>query len=145
MKTEVYYSPEGEPSVWVTGQQPEGYLTAAEWMAANPAPALDPADFNPGSAYEKRSGQWWKIRFSKKDFLLLCGLNQVAALNTAINNKNALAKTVHDLLFASDFIDVTDPATIQMVHILASPEAGAILSAEQAAEVLKGQLYEEES
>jgi hypothetical protein len=31
-----YYSPGGNPEVWVEGTQPEGYLTEEEWNALHP-------------------------------------------------------------------------------------------------------------
>ena len=125
-------------------------LEAYDWTAIGdvliggklpPAPTPDPAEFNPGPDYEKRGDEWWKIRFSKKDLLLLCGIQQVIALNTAINSGNALAKTVHDLLFASEFIDVTDPATVQMIEMLASETAGSVLTNDDAARILQGVKY----
>lgn len=102
-------------------------------------------EFNPGPDYQKIDGAWVKTRFSKKDFLLLCGIPLVTALNTAINAGNALAKTVHDLLFASEYIDLTDPATIQMLQLLTTAEAGGVLTEAQAQTILKGVIYEEEA
>ena len=93
---------------------------------------------SPGGDYSLIDGRWIKVRFSKKDFLLLCGIPQVAALNGAINAGNLMAKTIHDLLFAAEYIDVTDPATIQMVGLLASETAGHVLTQEQAATILQG-------
>jgi|GEM_PF-2976333 len=104
--------------------------------------APEPAPASPGDDYIFRDGDWWKLRFSKKDFLLLCGLPQIVKLNTAISAGNALAQTVHDLLFAADYIDVTDPATIQMVQMLTTEAAGSVLTAEQAAAILQGVKYE---
>lgn len=98
--------------------------------------------FNPGSDYEERDGEWWKIRFTKKEYLLLCGIAQVGALNAAINAGNVLAKTIHDLLMAADYIDVTDLDTIQMVQLLTTEPAGSVLTAEQAADILQGVKYE---
>lgn len=99
-------------------------------------------DLRPGDDYDLVDGQWMRHRFTKKDFLLLCGIAQVAALNTAINAGNALAKTVHDLLSVSDYIDVTDPDTTALVNLLTTAEAGSVLTAKQAAEILKGVPYD---
>ena len=63
------------------------------------------------------------------------------ALNQAINSGNPLAKTIHDLLVTSEYIDVTDPATIQMVGLLATEAAGSVLSESQAAQILQGVPY----
>lgn len=106
-------------------------------------PGLDPP--SPDHVWDEPAGRWVKIRFTKKEFLLLCGIPQVAGLNAAINAGNVMAKTVHDLLFASEYIDVTDQATIQMVGLLTTEEAGSVLTAAQAAEILKGAPYVAES
>jgi hypothetical protein len=128
----------------------EALLEAHDWTAIGdvliggdlpPAPEPDPMEFDPGPDYIKRNDEWWKVRFSKKDFLLLCGIAQVTALNTAISSGNALAKTIHDFLFASEFIDVADPATVQMVQMLASSAAGSVLTNEDAARILQGVKY----
>lgn len=99
----------------------------------------------PGPDYDwdEDAGQWIRKRFTKKDFLLLCGIRQVAALNAAISAGSAMAKTVHDLLFASEYIDVSDPATGQLVQLLTTPEAGSVLTAAQAAEILKSAPYDQ--
>lgn len=99
-------------------------------------------DQRPGDDYDLVDSQWVRHRFTKKDFLLLCGIPRVAALNAAINAGNVLAKTVHDLLFASEYIDVTDPDTVQMVQLLTTAEAGSVLTAEQATDILKGTIYD---
>lgn len=99
-------------------------------------------DLRPGRDYDLVDDQWVRHRFTKKAFLLLCGISQVAALNAAINAGNTLAKTVHDLLAVSDYIDVTDPDTIQLVQLLTTTEAGSVLTAKQAAEILKGVPYD---
>ena len=31
-----YYSPDGNPEVWIEGTQPEGYLTEEEWQELHP-------------------------------------------------------------------------------------------------------------
>ena len=97
---------------------------------------------SPGPEYEWRDNEWWKVRFSKKDFLLLCGIPQIAHLNT-VRRDNAMAETVYTLLMAADFIDVTDPATAQMVGLLATGAAGNVLTAEDAARILAGRKYVE--
>jgi len=102
-------------------------------------------DLRPGPDYDLIDGQWIRRRFSKKDFLLFCGLSKVVALNASINAGNALAKTVHDLLFAAEYIDLSDPATAQMLSLLADEQTGNIFSAEEVAAILKGQAYEPES
>lgn len=103
-------------------------------------PSLDPPSSD--HDWDESTAQWIKKRFSKKDFLLLCGIMRVAALNAAISAGNALAKTVHDLLFASEYIDVTDENTGQLVQILTTTEAGSVLTEAQAAEILKGVPYD---
>ncbi len=140
----IYVNPDtGNHEIWADGDQPAGYITPEEWAAAHPVPEPEPAPFNPGPEYVERADGWWKIRFSKKDFLLLCGVPRVVALNTAIAGGNMLAKTVHDLLFAAEYVDVTDPDTVQMIRLLTTPDAGSVLTAEQAAAILTGVKYEE--
>lgn len=100
--------------------------------------AYDPALDSPGPDYRLIGGVWTKVIFSKKDFLLKCGLNQVARLNLAIAGGNPLAKTVHDLMFASEYIDLTDPATAQMLTILTTGEAEKVLTAAEVSQILTG-------
>lgn len=97
---------------------------------------------SPGPEYQLREDGWHKTIFTKKDFLLRCGLAKVAALNGAINSGNVMAKTVHDLLFASEYIDVTDPATVQLVNLMATEGLNSIFTAEEAAAILAGEKYE---
>ncbi len=96
---------------------------------------------SPGSDYQFRDGAWIKTRFTKKEFLLLCGLPQVVKLNQAINGGNVLAKSVHDLLMSSDYIDLTDPDTEAMLQLLTTAEGGEIMTGAQADEILKGLAY----
>ena len=67
-----YFSPAGNPEVW--DEKPEGYFTPEQWAAAHPQPEPEPAPFHPGPDYEEIDGVWVKVRFTKKDFLLLCGI-----------------------------------------------------------------------
>jgi len=145
MSKAVYYSPAGNPEVWVPGQEPEGYVTEKQWLESNqpPAPEPGPAMFHPGSDYDKCGEDWWKVRFSKKDFLLLCGVPQIIRLEAAIASGNAAAKAVHTLLMAAEYIDVTDPATVQIVMMLASDATGNVLSTEDVSRILQGVKYEE--
>jgi len=127
------YNQEGHwQKITSPGPLPDG------WTVEPPEPP-----FTPGPEYEQRGEEWWKVRFSKKDFLLLCGIPQVAKLNVAVAAGNALAKTVHDLLMASEYIDVTDPDTGQMVQLLTTEAAGSVLTADQAETILKGTKYVE--
>lgn len=98
-------------------------------------------DLRPGDDHELVDGQWMKARFSKKEFLLWCGLEQIIKLN-ATRQVNPMAETVYTLLMAAEFIDVTDPATVQMVQLLATEAAGEILSAEDVARILAGVKHE---
>ncbi|UQZ89528.1 hypothetical protein C4J81_15330 [Deltaproteobacteria bacterium Smac51] len=117
------------------GELPEG------WTVNPPEP-----EFTPGPDYKKRDeGKWYKIRYTKKDFLLLCGFDKVIALNAAIKSGNIMAQSIHDLLFAAEYIDVTDPATAQMVQMLATAEAGNVLTAADTLRVLAGELYEDKN
>lgn len=133
-----YISAQGNAEVWE--EKPEGYFTPEEWLVANP---LAEPELNPGPDYEKRDDEWWKVRFSKKDFLLLCGLPRVLNLNRAINEGNAMAKTVHDLLMAAEYIDLRDAVTETMIQLLTTAEAGSVLTMEDAARILEGLKYDE--
>lgn len=104
--------------------------------------APDPAPASPGQDYLFRDGDWWKYKFTKKEFLLLCGIPQVIRLNAVISAGNPVAKTVHDLLFASEYIDVSDSATVELVQLLVTDEASNVLTEEQASLILQGQKYE---
>ena len=133
-----YYSPKGNLEEW--DEKPNNYFTPEEWFELHPP---QEPEFNPGPDYEKRGDDWWKVRFSKKDFLLLCGIPQVIKLEAVISAGNSTAKAVHTLLMAADYIDVTDPATVQMVGLLATEAAGNVLTAEDAARILQGVKHEE--
>jgi len=134
-----FFSPLGNPEVWE--EKPEGYFTVEQWAAAHPLPEPE-IEFNPGADYEQRDGAWWRVRFTKKEFLLLCGIQQVAALNMA-RKDNVMAETIYTLLMAAEYIDVTDPDTIQMAELLTSDAAGRVLTAEQAANILQGVKHEQ--
>jgi hypothetical protein len=46
-----------------------------------PEPVPEPPPFNPGPDYEQQpDGSWIKIRYSKKEFMLWCGFEKIAAL-----------------------------------------------------------------
>lgn len=129
-----FYSPQGNPEVWE--EKPEGYFTPEEWQTAHPEP-----EWNPGPGYEKRDGGWWQVRLTKKEFLLLCGLENIVALSLA-RKENAWAETVYTLLMAAEYINVSDPDTARLVQIMASPEGGGVLSPQEAQRILTGVAYE---
>lgn len=112
----------------------------AELMKVLAPYGLGVPNFN---AYEKRGDDLYKIKFTKKEFLLWCGLENIVKLNSAIVSGNMMAKTVHDLLFAAEYIDVTDADTKQMVNLLATEASGSVLTVEEARRILDGELYEE--
>lgn len=107
----------------------------AGWSYAPP-----PQPFNPGPDYEERNGHWVRVTYTKKDFMLWCGMDKLVALNMALTAGNPLVKTVLDLLMAADFISIADPATAQMLGILATPEGGGILTPEDVARILAGEV-----
>lgn len=137
----VFVSPEGHFTVWE--EKPEGYFTVEEWESMHPfeEPESHPYIFTPGSDYEKRGDNWWQIRFTRKEFLLHCGIQQVILFNTRVIEGNAIAKTVHDLLFASEYIDVNDSDTINLVNLLTTEVGGEVLTAEDATRILQGAKY----
>lgn len=87
--------------------------------------------------YTLKDGVWYQTRFTKKEFLLWCGLDKLALLNKIISEGNFMAKSVYDLVFASEYVDVADKDTIELVGMLASAEI-AIFSNEDVARILKG-------
>lgn len=115
------------------------------WDGANftPPPA-PPGGTSPGPdyAFKEEEQRWYKVVFTKKDFMLFVGVEKIAALNGVIASGNPLAKTVHDLLMAAEYIDVQDPSTRQMLTILTTDSGGLVLTAEDVARILKGLAYE---
>ena len=85
------------------------------------------------------NGKLVKALYSKKEFMLWCGVDKMVAVNTAISSGNQLVKTIHDLLMAADYIDIQDPDTIQMISTLGSVNAGQILSTQDVERILGGQ------
>jgi len=83
--------------------------------------------------------QWYRWRYSKKDFMLWCGLDKMIACNAAISGGNHVVKTVLDLLQASEFISLEDPNTIQMLGILATPTGGDIFNQQDVDRILTGE------
>jgi len=104
----------------------------------------EPPPFNPGADYAFIDDQWVKVRYSKKEFMLWCGVEKMTALNAAIVAGNVLVETVKDLLMAADYIDLRDPDTIQMIYLLASTEGGNILSGGDVTRILAGEVYQPE-
>ncbi len=125
----------------------ELYSAVSAYVLANPQAVTVPPEIEAGSVdfylgpdYEKRGDDWYKIRFTKKEFLLLCGLEKVAALNAGAK-ENPMLAAVHDILMASEFIDVSDQDTIRLVGLLASEAGGNILSAVDTARIFGGLKY----
>lgn len=132
-----YISPKGNPEVWEA--KPAGYYnTMDEFYTTNPHLKPDPC---PGPDYEKIGEAWVKVRFSRKDFMLHCSPELWMKLNAVKDAGNALAKFVHDLVTCADFVDVRDPATIEMVNLLTTEAAGKVLSTADAERILKGLPY----
>lgn len=128
----------GEPSPYP--KDTDGRESYLELLKVLKSAGLDVPD---PSAYVERGDSMYKVKFTKKEFLLWCGLESIVKLNTVIAAGNMTAKTVHDLLFVAEFIDVTDPATITMVQLLTTGAAGGVLTAEDAARILAGELFNE--
>ena len=112
---------------------------AYEWK--NNAWVYNIALDSPGTDYSFKDGAWCKTRFTKKEFLLLCGLDKVASLNAGAK-ENPMLAAVHDILMASEFVDVTDKDTMQLVGLLASDGGGNILSTADRNRILSGVKYE---
>jgi len=46
---------------------------------------------------------------------------------------------------AAEYISIKDPDTVQMAHLLASPQGGSILTPDDVARILAGQVWEGET
>jgi hypothetical protein len=135
-----FYSPEGNFEVWE--EKPEGYLTAEEWFELHPPEPPPPAVPDP-DYYELINDVWTKVRYSKKSFMLWCGIDKIVAINAAIAGGNMFVYSIKDLLMAADYIDILDPDTVQMVQLLTTPTGGNILSLEEAGRILTGEVWVE--
>ena len=103
-----------------------------------------PQPFHPGPDYEKQEdGTWLRVRYTRKDFMLWCGIEKLTMINAAIAGGNVLVETVKDLLMAAEFISIKDPDTVQMAHLLASSEGGSILTPADVTRILAGQTIQE--
>ncbi|MDR2946320.1 MAG: hypothetical protein LBV79_06210, partial [Candidatus Adiutrix sp.] len=105
----------------------------------------EPIDLRPGDGYELRGDEWWKVRFSKLAFRSRFTLSEKVAIKTAIAAGNFVTASIYDDLMVADFIDVTDPSTIQALGALASDVGGQVVTPERAAEILAGEKYVGES
>ena len=104
----------------------------------------EPPPFNPGIDYALIDDQWVKVKYSKKEFMLWCGVDKMTAVNAAISAGNVFVGTVKDLLMAADYIDIRDPDTIQMINLLATSQGGNILNQDDVERILAGQVYQSE-
>ena len=95
--------------------------------------------------YALINGQWVKVHYSKKEFMLWAGIDKMTMVNAAVASGNVLVSTVKDLLMAADYIDIRDPDTIQMINLLATPQGGDILSGGDVTRILAGKPYEPET
>lgn len=118
--------PEHGPSLTVLRS-----LNLEEWVGATQSTT------DPNGDCRFIDGQWMKVKFSKKEFLLLCGLPQIATLGE-VKKTNPIVEAVYTLLMAAEYIDVTDTDTIEMVNLLATDAGGNVLTKEQASAVLAG-------
>jgi hypothetical protein len=124
----------GEPhTIKDVGPRPDG------WSDTPP-----PQPFHPGSDYEELGGgEWVRVRYTKKDFLLWCGVDKLMAMNREIEEGNYTVKTMLDLLMASEFISIKDPDTVQMLGMLTTPAGGSLLTQEEMQRILTGQVVYE--
>lgn len=123
-----FYSPTGE--LEDHDEKPEGYYTEQEWN--------DIQQTSPGIEYKFMYGAWKKDRFSKKEFMVLCGIDKILAVNNLIGMGNTIVQTVKDLLFAADYISLNDPMTGQMLNMLATEGGGNILTTNDILRILAG-------
>jgi len=111
------------------------------WSDTPPEPP-----FHPGPDYEEQEdGSWLRVRYTKKDFMLWCGIDKMLAMNRAIEKGNYVVKTMLDLLMASEFISIKDPATTQMLGVLITPDGGSLLTLEEMQRILAGEVWKGEA
>ena len=125
---------DGEPvTIKEYGPLPEG------WNDTPPEPP-----FHPGPDYEDLgNGVWRKWRYTRKEFLLHCGFDNITAVNAAIAAGNVVVETAKDLMMAAEFISIKDEDTAQMLGLLATPQGGSILKPDDVARILAGQVIHE--
>lgn len=90
---------------------------------------------------EQRGEDWFKIRFSKKDFLLWFGDDNIEMIIELTEDKDSpfwkKARRILMLITSADYISVIDPDTIMLVQALT--DLG--LPQEEADRILAGKLY----
>ena len=102
-------------------------------------------DLRPGQDYDLIDGRWVRHRFSKLAFFSLFTMTEKVTFKTVIAGGNMVAGVIHDSLTMADYIDVTDPATVEALRGLASEAGGQVITPERAAEILAGVEYVYES
>lgn len=92
--------------------------------------------------YEQRGEGWFKVRFSKKDFLLWCGDDNIDMLIELCEDKDSpfwkKARRILMLITSADCISVNDPDIIMLVRGLTAIG----LPQEEADRILAGKIYE---
>jgi len=132
----VFFSPEGNPEVWE--EKPEAYFTPEEWteMHSTPSP------FTPGPNFIQRdNGEWYKVRYTRKEFVLWCGMDKFVALNHAIVNGNVLLLSLRTMMEISEYISLLDDDTKYFVTVMTTPEGGNILTDQDAVRILTGEKW----
>ena len=132
----VFFSPEGNPEVWE--EKPEAYFTPEEWAEMHPAPP--PPPFTPGPDFAQREdGTWYRFRYTRLGFIQWVGVDKYIVAQQQIAASNPVVMAIRDLIMAAEFISLQDPATVQMLHMMASPEAGCIIAPADVARILAGE------
>ena len=103
------------------------------------------SDLNPGPDYDLAGDRWVRHRFSKLAFFSLFTMAEKVTFKTVIAGGNMVAGVIHDSLTMADYIDVTDPATVEALYGLASEAGGQVITQARAAEILAGVEYVHES
>ena len=145
-----------EDGIWILAEDhrgEQGYVDGKSVTIKDVGPLPDgwsdtppPQPFHPGPDYEKQEdGTWLRIRYTRKDFMLWCGIDKLMQINAAIAEGNVMVETIKDLLMAAEYISIKDPDTVQMAHLLASPQGGSILTPDDVARILAGQVWEGET
>lgn len=102
-------------------------------------------DLSPGDEYDLVDNQWVRHRFSKLAFFNLFTMTEKVTFKKAIAGGNMVAGVIHDSLTMADYIDVTDPVTVEALYGLTGEAGGAVITPERAAEILAGVPYVTES
>jgi len=94
-----------EDGIWILAEDhrgEQGYVDGKSVTIKDVGPLPDgwsdtppPQPFHPGPDYEKQEdGTWLRIRYTRKDFMLWCGIDKLMQINAAIAEGNVMVETI---------------------------------------------------